>query len=723
MEQGTTDIGATATTPAPARGIWRVLTIPAGRRGKWLTILLWVLIMAATAGAAGRLESVQSTDPASSRPSDAQSALVAEALEEFPGGDAIPAVIAYERPGGLTEADRTLISGQAADAAAIVGAPPQVAQPRLSDDGEAAIVILPFVPEDDDGLLATVEELRAAVGEAPDGNDTGLRIAVTGGAGVFADLSAVFSGVNTTLLLATSLVVAVLLVITYRSPIAWAIPLFAVIMGDFLSRAGMTWLAELFGVNIDGQVAGITLVLVFGIGTDYALLLISRYREELRRFEDRHVAMARAIQGAGEAILASAATVGAGLLALLAATVGTTRALGPAGFIGVLCALLAAMTLLPALMVIAGRWVFWPFIPRYGSTASTRRSFWGRVSQLVGRHSRAVWVSGLLILIALSAGLLRLDLGLSLSDNFRADAASVDGQQIIAAHFPEGEASQTIVLVRPGTADDAISVVEGIPNIASVAEGQANDSWSQVLVTIDADPQGEVAYQAVRDMRAALADLPGAEAIVGGDTAENLDFDVAQEQTRNRVVPIVLVSVFLLLCLFLRSVVAPLVLLGTTVLSFGAALGLTAIVSSVVLGFDSFDVSLPLLAFVFLVALGVDYNIFLAVRAREEARVHGTRIGVLRALAVTGGVITSAGVVLAATFTVLGVLPFVALAQIGLAVALGVLIDTLLVRTLVVPGLIVDLGKRTWAPGRLSRDSLPEPAPGPELVEALQATK
>lgn len=702
------------------RGIWKVLLAPSGRRGKWLTLLVWVLIMGATAGAAARLESVQSTDPSASRPSQAQSALVAAALEDFPGGDAIPAVIAYERAGGLTDADRAKVATDAAAGAAIVGAPPQLAQPRFSEDGEAAIVFLPFVPADDEGLISTVDELREAVGEAADGDATGLRVAVTGGAGVIADLSQVFSGVNTNLLLATSIVVAILLLITYRSPILWAIPLFAVIMGDYLSRAGMTWLVELTGSTVDGQIAGITLVLVFGVGTDYALLLISRYREELRRHADRHEAMARAMRGAGEAILASAATVGAGLLCLLAASVGTTRGLGPAGFVGVICALLAAMTLLPALLVVFGRWVFWPFVPREGSQAPIARSLWGRVGRGVARRPRTVWIGGILVLVALAGGLLRLDLGLSLSDNFRGEAASVDGQDIIAAHFPEGEANRTIVLVKPGSEGAATDAIDGIDAIAAIEPGPANGTWSQLLVTIDADPQGDVAYQAVREMREALAQVPAAEALVGGDTADNLDFDVAQEETRNRVVPLVLASVLILLCLFLRSIVAPLLLLGTTVLSFAAALGLTTIVSSEILGFERFDVSLPLLAFVFLVALGVDYNIFLAVRAREEAATHGTRIGMLRALAVTGGVITSAGIVLAATFTVLGVLPFVALAQIGLAVALGVLLDTLLVRTLVVPGLVIDLGKRSWAPSRLSRDALPEPAPGsPELVDAL----
>jgi len=709
-----------AHTTTARTGIWRILLAPAGRKGKWLTLLLWVILLGLTAGAAARLESVQSTDPANSRPSQTQSALVAKALEDFPGGDAIPAVIAYERVGGLTEADLAKIATDAVNGASIVGTPPQAAQPIPSADGEAAIIVLPFVPADNDALTETVDELRATVGEAPGGDSTGLRIAVTGAAGVIADLSQVFSGVNTNLLLATSIVVAILLLITYRSPILWAIPLFAVVIGDYLSRAGMTWLVEIFGATVDGQIAGITLVLVFGVGTDYALLLISRYREELRKMSDRHEAMARAMRGAGEAILASAATVGAGLLCLLAATVGTTRGLGPAGFIGVICALLAAMTLLPALMVILGRWVFWPFVPREGSTPPVGKSVWGRVGRGVARRPRTVWISGVLILIALTGGLVKLDLGLSLSDNFRGEAASVDGQKIIAAHFPEGEASQTIVLVRPGTESEAADAIDGIANVAAVEPGPANDTWAQLLVTIDADPQGDIAYQAVREMRTALAGVPQTEALVGGDSADNLDFDTAQTETRNRVVPLVLVSVFLLLCLFLRSIVAPLLLLGTTVLSFAAAMGLTALVSSEILGFERFDVSLPLLAFVFLVALGVDYNIFLAVRAREEAARYGTRIGMLRALAVTGGVITSAGIVLAATFTVLGVLPFVALAQIGLAVALGVLLDTLLVRTLVVPGLVVDIGKRSWAPSWLSRDSVPEPARGStELVDSL----
>lgn len=700
----------------------RILLFSAHRIGKWVVVGLWILLMGAMAGAAGRLESVQSTDPSASRPTDTQSALVAQALRDFPGGDSIPALIVYERAAGLTPQDQAQIASDQAAAAAAAAVPASTLPPVLySEDGQAAIGIIPLNGDDTESLVDTVDAIRTAIGEDPSGAGDGLRVAVTGGAGVIADLSAVFSGVNTTLLLATALVVAILLLITYRSPILWFIPLFAVVIGDYLSRAGMTYLVEIFGATVDGQIAGITLVLVFGVGTDYALLLISRYREELRRHEDRHAAMAAALRGAGEAVVASAATVAVGLLCLLAATVGTTRGLGPAGAVGVFCAFLAAMTLLPALMVILGRWVFWPFVPRFGTPSPVHRSLWGRIGTLVARRPRTVWVAGIAVLIALSAGVLRMDFGLSLQDNFRGEAASVDGQKIIAAHFPEGQSEQTIVLVRPGTEAAAAAAIEQAPYVAAIEPGPATSQWAQLRVTLDVNPQSDQAYESVKAMRADLADVPGADALVGGDSADNLDFDTAQNQTRWRVVPLVLLLVFLLLCLFLRSIIAPLVLLGTTVLSYGAALGLTWLVSTQVLGFERFDVSLPLFAFVFLVALGVDYNIFLAVRAREEARVHGTRIGMLRALAVTGGVITSAGVVLAATFTVLGVLPFVALAQIGLAVALGVLLDTLVVRTLIVPGMVLDIGKRTWWPGRLAKDDVPEPAKGSEELRTSLA--
>ncbi len=686
------------TTPPPARrGRWsRLLALPAGRRARYVVLVLWVAALALAGPLIGRLEKVQSTDPLAALAPGAESTQVTQILRTLPGGDQVPAVVVYERTSGLTPADLERIESDAAAVTAIGVAVGEVSGPVPSEDGQAALLVVPLTGTDPDVLAEQVAEIRDTVAE---GDADGLTVRVTGAAGVSADLVGVFSGVNTTLLGATALVVAILLLLTYRSPFLWLIPLATVFIAESLARAGMTALVEGPGLLVDGQIAGIVLVLVFGAGTDYALLLVSRYREELRKHADKGEAMAAALVGAGPAIVASAATVALGLLCLLTAVLPGQRALGPAGAVGIVAAMLAALTLLPALLLVTGRRVFWPFVPRFGTEESTGHGRWERIGRRVQSRPRRVWISGLAVLAVLTLGLTQFSLGQAITDSFRGSPASIEGRDVVAAHFPAGTGSDTVVLV-PGSDEAAVSAaLRAEPGVASVRPAASDDTWTQLSVTLSDPADSAEAEATVERLRSDLDEVGSGAALVGGSTATLIDERAAQETGRERVIPLVLALVLLVLVALLRSLLAPLLLVGSVVVSFAAALGVTAFLSDL-LGFGSFNPTLPLFAFVFLVALGVDYNIFLMTRAREEAVVHGTREGMVRALALTGGVITSAGLVLAATFAVLGVLPLVALAQLGFVVAFGVLLDTLLVRTLIVPGLVLDLGDRVWWPSR-----------------------
>ncbi|MFN8168142.1 MAG: MMPL family transporter [Candidatus Nanopelagicales bacterium] len=682
---------------APAlRGFRRALAWPAGRRARFVVLALWVLVLALAGPLAGRLEKVQSSDPIAALAPAAESTQVAELVRTLPGADQVPAVIVYQRASGLTAADQERIAADKRALAANGVGVGEVTGPVPSQDGQAAILAVPLTSTDPDALADDVATIRTVVAE---GDAGGLAVRVTGGAGITADLVGVFAGVNSTLLLATALVVAILLLITYRSPFLWLVPLFSVFMAEFLARAGMTALVEQRGLLVDGQISGIVLVLVFGAGTDYALLLVARYREELRRHEDRGHAMAAALAGAGPAIVASAATVALGLLCLLAAVLPGQRALGPAGALGVLIAMVAALTLLPALLLVCGRRVFWPFVPRYGTEESNGHGTYDRVGRRVARSPRRVWIGGLAVLGVLCFGLTQFSLGQAITDSFRGSVASIEGRDIVAQHFPAGTGSDTVVLVAPDDTAAVTAALKADPGVAAVRPGAASAEWQQLSVTLADPADSEAAYGTVERLRGDLDQVGAGTAIVGGTTAQAVDERDAQQTGRDRVIPLVLALVLVVLIVLLRALVLPLLLVATVVVSFAASLGVTAWLSGL-LGFGSFNPTLPLFAFVFLVALGVDYNIFLMARAREEAVVHGTREGMLRALAVTGGVITSAGLVLAATFAVLGVLPLVALAQLGFVVAFGVLLDTLIVRTLIVPGLVLDLGDKVWWPAK-----------------------
>lgn len=575
-----------------------------------------------------------------------------------------------------------------------------VGRPQVSEDGSAALVVVPIKATSATESADAVDELRGQLAEeTPDG----VRAEVTGPAGIEADLADVFDGANVRLLAVTALVVAFLLIITYRSPVLWIIPLVVVGAADrlaaVLATRGLAALDDL-GVTIawDESTVGILSVLVFGAGTNYALLLISRYRDELGKHEDRRVALSTALRRTAEPVLCSAGTVVAGVLTFLLSLVPSTRGLGVASAIGIVIAAFFGLVVLPAALSVFGRWIFWPRVPRAGAetASSDKRSAWRRIGDAVAVRPVAV-VAGVLVFLGISAiGLTRIDLGLDQADQFLDTPESITAAERIAESFPAGTSNPTLVLT---TSDDVRGITEaatGVDGVASVMETAKGDGVSQLQVVLTGGSGSAEAADAIAGLRDALEPFPDTH--VGGPEAESIDEADGAARDRLVVMPVILVLVLGALILLLRSLVAPVLLVLAVVASFGAALGLSWWIFTGVLGFEALDSGAPLTAFLFLVALGVDYSIFLVTRAREEGAGHGAREGMLRALAATGGVITSAGILLAAVFAVLGVLPLVVLAQLGTIVCLGVLLDTLVVRTLLVPALAVVLEDRFWWP-------------------------
>jgi RND superfamily putative drug exporter len=531
----------------------------------------------------------------------------------------------------------------------------------------------------------------------------GLTVYVTGPAGYASASSDAFKGIDGTLLIAAIAVVTAILLLTYRSPILWLLPLACAGLALVVAEALIYLLAAHAGLTVNAQSAGILTVLVFGAGTDYALLLIARFREELRRQQDRHTAMAIALRRAGPAVIASSGTVALGMLCLLVAETSSTKDLGPVAAIGVIVALLAMVTLLPALLVIFGRWVFWPQRPLFGSADPTPTGIWSRVGRRIARHPRRVWVGTVVVLAAMSIGLVDLHAkGLTNAQSFSGRPDAVIGEQLLAAHFPAGAGNPVVVIAnasKAGAVREAFASVEGI---VGVSPPVVRSGVVYLQATMTAAPDSSAGYATVDRARAAVHALPGADALVGGNSAINLDVQRTALHDRNLVIPIVLVVVLAILALLLRALLAPVLLVATVVLSFAASLGTSAIIFKHLFYYGGADTALPLYVFVFLVALGIDYNIFLMTRVREESHRTGTRAGSLTALAATGGVITSAGLVLAGTFAVLGTLPLTTFAEIGFAVAFGVLLDTIVVRSVLVTALNLDLGDAIWWPARLT---------------------
>jgi RND superfamily putative drug exporter len=532
-----------------------------------------------------------------------------------------------------------------------------------------------------------------------------MTVHIAGPLGTAADSANSFKGIDSTLLFATLAVVIGLLLITYRSPVLWLLPVLSAGIALAATEALVYLLASRAGLTVNAQTAGILDVLVFGAGTDYALLLTARYREELRRHSDRHEAMAIALRRAGPAILASAGTVIASLLVLMIAELNSTSSMGPVLAIGVAVALVAMLTLLPALLVICGRWVFWPVRPAYGSAEPTAAGLWSRVGRGIAPRPRLVWGVTAVLLGVLALGTLTLkSSGLTTAQSFRGTPGSVVGQRILDQHFPAGAGEPVVVVGNQAAAARLAAAFRRTPGISGVTPVASSGGRVFLDGTLTAAPDSPAAYAAIGQVRAAVHAVPGASALVGGATAVNLDINQAATHDRELIIPLILLVVFVILGLLLRAIVAPVILIGTVVLSYFAALGASALVFTHLFHYGNSDTSFPLFVFVFLVALGIDYNIFLMTRVREETQQHGARRGALTGLSATGGVITSAGAVLAGTFAVLGTLPVTFLAEIGFAVAFGVLLDTIIVRSVLVTALNLDLGRHMWWPSRISRE-------------------
>ncbi|HEV8279015.1 MAG TPA: MMPL family transporter, partial [Streptosporangiaceae bacterium] len=538
----------------------------------------------------------------------------------------------------------------------------------------------------------------------------GLASHITGPLGNAADSSKVFKGIDSTLLYATLAVVIVILLITYRSPVLWLLPVISAGVALITAEAVVYLLAAHAGLTVNAQSAGILLVLVFGASTDYALLIVARYREELRRHDRRHLAMAEALRRAGPAIIASASTVIVAMLALSVAELNSTKSLGPVLAIGVAVGMLAMITLLPALLVAFPRGVFWPYRPAYGSAEPTTRGLWARVGWAIAPRPRLVWITTAVILGVLALGLTGLKAsGLTSAQSFRGHPDSVIGETVLAAHFPAGAGQPVVVIGNPNAAASLRSAFASTHGIASVTPPAARAGQAYLQGTLTSPPDSQAAYATIDRVRAAVHAVPGADAKVGGNTAINLDVQRASAHDRNLIIPLILAVVFIILALLLRALVAPLLLTATVVLSFAAALGVSAFFFNHVFNFGGEDTSFPLFVFVFLVALGVDYNIFLMTRVREEANRRDARRGALTGLAATGGVITSAGFVLAGTFAVLATIPATFLTELGFAIAFGILLDTIVVRSVLVTALNLDLGRWMWWPSKLAHK--PDPAP------------
>ncbi|MDU0314396.1 MMPL family transporter [Phycicoccus sp. M110.8] len=696
--------------------VGRLAWFPSSKVTKWFVVGFWLLVLAAAFSPAGKLQGVLNNEAVAWLPKDAQSTQVVQQIEAFQSKNEFPAVIVYERPAGVTQADLQAVAAQVQRFNALEPVKKDSVGPIPAKDGKALQVIVPVDAGDAgwDSLGATVDDLRAIAKDRP----AGLSMQVTGPVGYAADSSAAFSGIDGKLLYSAMAVVIVILLLTYRSPVLWLIPVVSAGTALFVAQAVIYFLAKGDTLTVNAQSSGILTVIVFGAGTDYALLLVARYREELRRHEDRHEAMAFALHRAGPAILASGATVIAGMLCLLVATMNSTKGLGPVAAIGIGVGLLVMLTLLPALLVVCGRWIFWPVRPTYGSVDHTRDGIWARVGRRIARAPRRTWVMTSVLLAVASLGVLQLNaVGLKNADSYYGKPESVVGEQTLARHFPAGSGSPVMVLANASEAAAVKSTLEGVQGVSTVTDPVTKGGRSLIQATLTDAPDSDAATKTVDRVRAAIGAVPGADAIAGGDTATRADTLRAAADDNVRIIPLILGVVLLILVLLLRAVTAPLVLIGTVVLSYGAAMGLSSLIFRHVLGFAGADSSLPLFVFVFLVALGIDYNIFLMTRVHEESKEIGTRRGALVGLAATGGVITSAGLVLAGTFAVLGTLPVVTFAEIGIAVALGVLLDTLVVRSVLVTALNLDLRGRMWWPSNLARrdrelDAAPLPDEG-----------
>jgi RND superfamily putative drug exporter len=588
---------------------------PGSRVGKWVVLGVWVVLLVALGSLAGKLNGAEDNQASSWLPGSAESTQVLNLSGQFQSTSLVPTVVVYERSGGVTPAD---LDKAKADAAAFVNAPHathQIVGPIPSKDGKAIETIIQIDLGSSSGWNDLTPAVNAIKAQATSG-DPGLTAYVTGPGGIGADEAGAFSGIDGVLLYSTIAVVVGLLLLTYRSPILWLLPLASA--GLALSVAeGVVYLLARHGLTVNAQSAGILLVLVMGAGTDYALLLIARYREELRKHADRHEAMAIALHRAGPAIIASAATVGVGMLCLTAAEMNSTSGLGPVCAVGVIIALLAMVTLLPALLTIFGRWIFWPVRPAVGTADPTATGMWARIGGGISKRPRTVWIGTVLILGALAAGITSLKAdGLSNAGLFTNTPPSIVGQQVVANHFPAGAGSPVVVIAKDAYAAQVDNALNTTPGIVGVEDPIIKNGYAYLQGDLGSASDSQAAKDTIDAVRTNVHAIQGADAKVGGNTAVQLDTERASQHDDKIIIPLILLVVLVILGLLLRALVAPLVLIATVVLSFGASLGLSSIFFDNVFHFSGEDAAYPLLSFVFLVALGIDYNIFLMTRIR-----------------------------------------------------------------------------------------------------------
>jgi RND superfamily putative drug exporter len=686
-----------------------------GRVTKWVVLVGWLIVIAAASTFAQKLSDVQNNEASSWLPASAESTKALDKLAPFSDQNDIPTVVVYHRDGGLTPADFQAIAAQApriADLDGVVtpsGGAPVVAYPTaattgqklglVSEDGQVATSVVTFnLGAQGWNKMPPIADSLRSIAQIP-----GVDVHLAGPGGQVADAADAFAGIDGTLLYAALGVVILILLFTYRSPILWLLPILSSVFALFTAEAVIYFLAKYADLTVNGQSQAILSVLVIGAGTDYALLLVARYREELRRHDDRHDAMAVALHRASPALIASASTVAIGMLCLLLAELNSTAGLGPIMAIGVIVTLAVMLTLLPALLVITGRWVFWPRRPVHGSDEPTTHGLWARVGNRIAPRPRTVWLTTAVVLLVACLGVLTLKTGNIPTDKqYTKTYDSVVGQRVLVDHGLADTSTPIQVVTGTGQKDAVVAALGGVPGIGRVDTSVPPVGGVQYLpVTQSTDPASQAAADQVVAVRHALGAIP--DTLVGGSAAIYLDTADAAHRDNRVIIPVVLIVVMLILMLLLRALFAPVLLILTVILSFGAALGLSALIFTYLYGFDMADSGFPLFVFVFLVALGIDYNIFLMTRVREETQRVGTRRGSLIALASTGGVITSAGLVLAATFAVLGTIPLVFLAEVGTAIALGVMLDTMVVRAVLVTALNLDLGGRIWWPSRLDR--------------------
>lgn len=680
-------LGVMAHTPSPTHFSDRLTS----RRGAWVALGVAVALLVALFGLFGSADAPARTGHA---PADAESTQVSELMEKFPNADQQSVlVVASQADGGvLTDEELGELEGllPVVDAQAAADS----SGPIVSEDRKAALLVTPItVGEDNTETAGVIESLRTEVAShAP----AGLDLYVTGGPAFAADVASAFDGADFTLLLVTILIVAVLLIITYRSPVLWLIPLIVVALADGLAGRVTAAAGEAWGLQFD---AGIISVLVFGAGTNYALLLISRYREELQQTEDDRQALSQAWRKTVPAILASNVTVVLALLTLVLATIPLTRGLGIPAAIGLLIALAAVLFVLPPFLAVCGRKVFWPFIPRPGAV---RRSggAWRAIATRVVQRPVASLVAGLALLAIMVTGLFGTTVGLDQAEKFRVQSESAVGLEVLSDHFPPGEAQPIDIVSESEAADDVVEAAQSIEGVvrAHPVETTDDDALTKIMVTSEYSPSTEESLTQIAELRDAVHAVHDAHAQVGGAVASDLDARAGSDVDLSLIAPLVLAVCFVVLLLLLRSVVAPVLLLIVNLTSAIAAIGAGAWLSRIVFDQQALDLQVPILAFLFLVALGIDYTIFLVHRARIEAAKLGTRAGMIEAVTHTGSVITSAGIVLAAVFAALGVLPLVTLGQLGLIVGIGVVVDTLIVRTVIVPAIFTLVGEKIWWP-------------------------